>query len=65
MTEISVEFSIVTPGSLDPDMHFGLEVKWLNMGLKMSVTSQEKTGLFLISEKKMLCFLVGITGVLQ
>ena len=30
MTEISVVFTIVIPGSLDPDMHFGLEVKWLN-----------------------------------
>ena len=29
MTEISVGFAIVTPGSLDPGMHFGLEVKWL------------------------------------
>ena len=29
MTEISVGFTIVIPGSLDPDMHFGLEVKWL------------------------------------
>ena len=29
MTEISVGFTIVTPGSLDPGMHFGLEVKWL------------------------------------
>ena len=27
--EISVGFTIVTPGSLDPGMHFGLEVKWL------------------------------------
>ena len=30
MTEISVGFTIVIPGSLDPDMHFGLEVNWLN-----------------------------------
>ena len=29
MTEISVGFTIVTPGSLNPGMHFGLEVKWL------------------------------------
>ena len=29
MTGISVGFTIVIPGSLDPDMHFGLEVKWL------------------------------------
>ena len=29
MTEISVGFTIVTTGSLDPCMHFGLEVKWL------------------------------------
>ena len=29
MTEISVGFTIVTPGSLDPGMHSGLEVKWL------------------------------------
>ena len=29
MTGISVGFTIVTPGSLDPDMHFDLEVKWL------------------------------------
>ena len=26
--EISVGFTIVTPGSLDPGMHFSLEVKW-------------------------------------
>ena len=31
MTEISVGFTLVTPGSLDPDMHFGLEVKWLTI----------------------------------
>ena len=30
MTEISVGFTIVTPGSLDPGMHFGLEVKWFD-----------------------------------
>ena len=30
MTEISVGFTIVIPGSLDPGMHFGLEVKRLN-----------------------------------
>ena len=24
-----VAFTLVTPGSLDPGMHFGLEVKWL------------------------------------
>ena len=29
MTEISVRFIIVIPGSLDPGMHFSLEVKWL------------------------------------
>ena len=29
MTEISVGFTIATPGSLDPGMHFDLEVKWL------------------------------------
>ena len=29
MTEIPVGFTIVTPGSLDPGMHLGLEVKWL------------------------------------
>ena len=29
MTEISVGFTIVIPGSLDPGMHFGLEVKRL------------------------------------
>ena len=31
MTEIPVGFAIVTSGSLDPGMHFGLEVKWLKM----------------------------------
>ena len=30
MTEIPVGFTIVTPGSLDPGMHSGLEVKWLS-----------------------------------
>ena len=30
MTEISVGFTIVIPGSVDPGMHFGLEVKRLN-----------------------------------
>ena len=30
MVEISVKFAIITPGSLDPGMHFSLEVKWLN-----------------------------------
>ena len=30
ITEISVRSTIVTPGSLDPGMHFGVEVKWLN-----------------------------------
>ena len=29
MTEISVGFTIVKPGSLDPGMYFDLEVKWL------------------------------------
>ena len=29
MTEISVGFTIVTPGSMDPGMHFGLKVKGL------------------------------------
>ena len=29
--EISVGFTIVTPGSMDPGMHFGLEVKWLKL----------------------------------
>ena len=29
MTEIPVGFTIVTPGSMDPGMHFGLEVKGL------------------------------------
>ena len=32
MKEIPVGFTIVTPGSLDPGMHFGLEVKWLRTG---------------------------------
>ena len=31
MTEIPVGFTIVTPGSLDPGMHSGLEVKWLRI----------------------------------
>ena len=31
MKEISVGFTIGTPGSLDPGMHFGLEVKWLKI----------------------------------
>ena len=26
----SLTFTIVTPGSLDHGMHFGLEVKWLS-----------------------------------
>ena len=32
MTEISIRFTIVTRGSLDPGMHFGLEVKRLRSG---------------------------------
>ena len=36
MTEISVGFTIVIPGSLDPDMHFGLEVKWLRRYFSLS-----------------------------
>ena len=36
MTEISVGFTIVIPGSLDPDMHFGLEVKWLIINISVS-----------------------------
>ena len=31
MTEISVGFTIVIPGSVDPGMHFGLEVKRLKI----------------------------------
>ena len=31
MTGISVGFTIVTPGSMDPAMYFGLEVKWLRV----------------------------------
>ena len=33
MTRISVRFTIVTPGSLDPGMHFGLEVKCLRLSI--------------------------------
>ena len=39
MTEISVGFTTVTPGSPDPDMHFGLEVKWLNEEGQQILTS--------------------------
>ena len=50
MTEISVGFTIVVPGSLDPDMHFGLEVKWLTqemqngwtMNIKQNVMSRTR-----------------------
>ena len=42
MTEISIEFTIVTPGSLDPDMHLGLEVKWLIFMVPVSFTSNMK-----------------------
>ena len=31
MTEISVGFTIVIPGTVDPHMHFGLEVKRLSI----------------------------------
>ena len=46
MKEISVEFTIVTPGSLDPGMHFGVEVKALNNIIpKGTFSVVEKMGL--------------------
>ena len=39
MTEISVGFTIVIPGSVDPGMHFGLEVKRLKMLIKVRLSS--------------------------
>ena len=38
MTEIPVGITIVTPGSLDPGMHFGLEVEWLK---KLTLSSSK------------------------
>ena len=38
MMEIPVEFTIVTLGSLDPGMHFGLEVKWLKVKYALNHT---------------------------
>ena len=38
MTEISVGLTIVIPGSLDPGMHFGLEVKrWSGVSIAIMV----------------------------
>ena len=40
MTEISVGFTIVTPGSLDPGMHFDLKVnKFKNFSLKIFISN--------------------------
>ena len=42
MTEISVGFTIVTPGSLDPGMHFSLEVKGLMLQMTKNISIYEK-----------------------
>ena len=41
MTEILVGFTIVTPGSLDPGIHFGLEVKGFYKSGSAHVQMQE------------------------
>ena len=40
MTEIPVGFTIVIPGSMDPGMHFGLEVKRLKNPLVSMVYAE-------------------------
>ena len=45
MTEISVGFTIVIPRSVDPGMHFSLEVKRLSASLLLNISLSFEVGI--------------------